>query len=115
MSSHFIAWFAESISIINVVQVSLVWLLFHRAINSIDFSTSKKRFLSFLVAFTLFAWLGLATVISQTGFFQQFTTQIPNIGLLFLPLAVGLTLLRSSQTFQKIVDALWMPGLIAVQ
>ncbi|MDP3742486.1 MAG: hypothetical protein Q8R15_04170, partial [Candidatus Micrarchaeota archaeon] len=49
------------------------------------------------------------------GFFQQFTTQIPNIALLFVPLAVGLTLLRNSQTFQKIVDALWMPGLIAVQ
>lgn len=115
MSSHFIPLVFESISPINAVQVLLIWLLFHRAINSLDFSTSKKRFLSFLVAFVLFGWLGLATIISQSGFFQQLTTQIPNIGLLFVPIAVGLTLLRSSQTFQKIVDALWMPGLIAVQ
>ncbi len=115
MSGHFVTWFAESISIINVVQVSLIWLLFHRAISSLDFSTTNKRIFSFLVAFFLFAWLGIATLVSQTGFFQQLTAYIPNIGLLFVPLAIGLTLLASSQTFQKIVDALWMPGLIAVQ
>ncbi len=115
MSLHYLSSLELTGVAVNAITVVLVSLLFYKAVYATNLPRAKKQLYSFLAAFLLIFWLSTAFVVAQTGFFQALTMRIPNIVLIFLPLATGFTLLRNSSDFQKVVDALSVPGLIGVQ
>ncbi|TSC61752.1 MAG: hypothetical protein G01um101448_329 [Parcubacteria group bacterium Gr01-1014_48] len=91
-----------------VTILILVWLIFLRA--------TERRFLAFGIGFALSAWLAAALLFSRGGFFLALSLYpIPNIGLLFVPIIVGITFLAKSTAFQKLVDNIYQPWIIGVQ
>ncbi|MBI4406662.1 hypothetical protein HY571_01995 [Candidatus Micrarchaeota archaeon] len=115
MSLHSLSGLELTGIAVNAITVVLVSVLFYKAIYSTDLPKAKKQLYSFLAVFLLSLWFALAFAVAQTGFFQASTLRIPNIALMFLPLAIGFTLLRNSSIFQKVVDKLPVFWLIGVQ
>ena len=86
----------------------LVWLIFFRAAGRLS--------VAFWVGLVLSVWFTAALLLSQGGFFLTLSLYpIPNIGLLFVPIIVGITMLVKSAAFRKVVDTMFQPWLIAVQ
>ncbi len=92
----------------------LVWVIFRQALNSIE--VAHKKLISLLIAVILSGWLVGALVLSHSGFFLKLSlSPLPNIGLLFAPIVVGLNILAKSAVFKKIVANIYQPWLIGVQ
>lgn len=99
-----------------LLMLSLVWLIFNHAINPLSFSNQKKRVLSYSIAAGLLIWFAIAYPLSQKGSFLNISFNfLPNIGFLFLPILIGVTILSKSNTFKTIVDAIPQHWLIGVQ
>ena len=98
-----------------ILMLSLVWLVFNRAINSLPFTIQKKKLLSYGIASGLFAWFAIAYLLSKKGIFLNLSAGLPNIGLLFVPIIIGINILSKSNTFKTIVDALPQHLLISIQ
>ncbi len=91
-----------------ITMLILVWLIFTHA--------AKRLVPSLLIGAFLLCWLVVALSIPQNGFlFKLSLFPLPNIGLLFVPIIIGLTVLSKSSTFQKIVDDTYQPWLVGVQ
>jgi len=91
-----------------VTMLILVWLIFFRA--------AERLSLALWVGLVLSAWLMAVLLFSQGGFFLTLSLYpIPNIGLIFVPIIVGINLLAKSTAFQKLVDNIYQPWLIGVQ
>lgn len=91
-----------------ITMLVLVWLIFTQA--------AKRLAPSLLIGLFLSGWLAAALWVSQNGFFLKLSLfPLPNIGLLFIPIIVGLTILSKSISFQKIVDNIFQPWLVGVQ
>ena len=92
----------------SVTMLTLVWLIFFRA--------AERLSLVFWVGLILLAWLTAVLLLSQGGFFLTLSLYpVPNIGLMFVPIIVGVTLLAKSAVFRKLVDNTYQPWLIGVQ
>lgn len=86
------------------------------AVLGVFFVAAKRLLPSLLIGLTLLAWLTASTLLSQERFLLKLSLYpLPNIGLLFVPIIAGIILLSKSQAFQKIVDNLSQPWLIAIQ
>ncbi len=91
-----------------VIMPVLVWLVFLRAAGRLS--------IALLVGLVLSAWFAAVLLLSPGGFFLSLSLYpIPNIGLLFVPLIIGITLLAKSSAFQKLIDNIYQPWLIGVQ
>lgn len=92
----------------TTMVLMLVWAMF---------SLSSKRILhSIVIGLVLSAWFIAVLLSSQGGFFLKLSLRpLPNIGLLFVPIIVGVNILTRSINFQKIVDNISQPWLIGVQ
>ena len=91
-----------------VTMLILVWLIFSRA--------AGRLYLAFWVGLFLLAWFAAVILLSPGGFFLTLSLYpIPNIGLIFVPLIIGINLLAKSVVFQKMVDNIYQPWLIGVQ
>ncbi|TSC79113.1 MAG: hypothetical protein G01um101433_10 [Parcubacteria group bacterium Gr01-1014_33] len=91
-----------------VTMLIFVWLIF--------FHAARRLSVAFWVGLVLSAWFMAVLLFSEGGFFLALSLYpIPNIGLLFVPIIVGVTLLAKSTTFQKIVDNIYQPWLVGVQ
>lgn len=91
-----------------VTMLILVWCIFTLA--------AKRLVPSLVIGVTLSAWLAAVLFLSQGGFFLELSLwPLPNIGLLFVPIIIGITILAKSAAFQKIVDNIFQPLLIGVQ
>ena len=85
-----------------------VWLIFSRA--------AKLLSLALWIGLALLVWFAAVLLLAPGGFFLALSLHpIPNIGLLFVPMIVGITLLTKSSAFQKLVDDIYQPWLIGVQ
>lgn len=72
--------------------------------------------ISLIICSALIIWLGTALFLSPNGFFLKLSLwPVPNIGLLFVPMIIGVTVLAKSTAFQKVVDNIFQPWLIGVQ
>ncbi|MDP3710756.1 MAG: hypothetical protein Q8R29_03505 [bacterium] len=92
----------------SVTMLILVWLIFFRA--------ARRLSLAFWVGLVLLAWLAAVVLFSQGGFFLNLSLYpIPNIGLLFVPIIIGVSLLAKSAVFRKMVDNIYQPWIIGVQ
>lgn len=92
-----------------LAMLFLVWFVFYRA--------TRRLFLTFWIGLVLWVWLVTAFLLAQQdSFFLKLSlSSLPNIGLLFVPIIVGLNFLAKSATFKKMVDNISQPGLIGVQ
>jgi hypothetical protein len=91
-----------------LTMLILVWLIFYRA--------AERLSLALWIGLALLVWLAAALLLSPNGFFLTLSLYpIPNIGLLFVPIIVGITILAKSAAFQKVVDNIFQPWLIGVQ
>ncbi len=71
---------------------------------------------SILIGIILSAWLLAVYFLSPSGFFFKLSLwPLPNIGLIFIPIITGASVLAGSAAFQKIVDNIFQPWLIGVQ
>lgn len=95
--------------------LALVWLVFHHTINFLPFTNQKKQLLSRVIAAGLLAWFTGAYFLSQQSFFLSLSVGLPNIGLLFMPIIIGVNILSKSETFKTVVDALPQHWIISVQ
>jgi len=92
----------------SVTMLALVWLIFSHA--------AKRLSLALWIGLALLAWFAAVLLLSPSEFFLALSLYpIPNIGLLFVPIIVGVTLLAKSVVFQKLVDTTYQPWLIGVQ
>ena len=91
-----------------ITMLIAVWLIFA--------SSAKRLTLSFVIGVALSAWFTVALFLSYNGFFLTLSLwPIPNIGLMFVPIIIGITLLAKSATFRTIVDTISQPWLIGAQ
>ena len=91
-----------------MTMLILVWLIFFRA--------AERVLLACWIGIVLLVWLMAVFWFSRGGFFLTLSLYpIPNIGLLFVPIIVGIILLAQSPAFQKMVDNIYQPWLIGVQ
>lgn len=92
----------------TITVLILVWVMF---------SLSSKRILYLIViGLVLSAWFIAVLLWSQGGFFLKLSLHpLPNIGLLFIPIIVGVSILTRSINFQKIVDSIPQYWLIGAQ
>jgi len=92
----------------TITVLILVWAMF---------SLSSKRILySIVIGFVLSAWFMTVLLSSQGGFFLKLSLHpLPNIGLLFVPIIVGINILTRSINVQKIVENISQSWLIGVQ
>ncbi|MDP3764077.1 MAG: hypothetical protein Q8Q95_00445 [bacterium] len=92
-----------------LTMLFLVWFVFYRA--------TRKLFLTFWIGLVLWVWLVTVFLLAQQDkfFLKLSLSSLPNIGLLFVPIIVGLNFLAKSSTFRKIVDNISQPWLIGVQ
>ena len=92
----------------SVTMLTLVWLIFFRA--------AERLSLALLFGLVLVAWFIASILFSPSGFFFKLSLYpIPNIGLMFVPIIVGIILLAKSAVFRKLVDNTYQPWLIGVQ
>ena len=92
----------------TVTMLILVWLIFARA--------AQRLSLALWVGLALLVWLAAVLLLSPHGFFLKLSLHpIPNIGLLFVPMIIGINFLAKSVVFQKLVDNIYQPWLIGVQ
>jgi len=64
----------------------------------------------------LMGWFVTALVLARAGFFTELSLMFyPNIGLMFVPIIIGLGILRNSPAARRLIDNLPQHRLIAVQ
>lgn len=86
----------------------LVWLIFSVA--------AKNKMHAFSIGAALLIWFVTAVFLPSNRFlFKLSLSSLPNVGLIFVPIIVGITILAKSATFQKIVDNTSQPWLVGVQ
>ncbi len=92
-----------------LTMLFLVWFVFYRA--------TRRLTATFWIGLVLWVWLVTAFLLAQQdSFFLKLSfSSLPNIGLLFVPIIIGLNFLAKSATFQKLVDNTSQPWLIGVQ
>lgn len=91
-----------------ITMLIMVWCIFALA--------AKRLVPALIIGLALSAWLAAALFVSRSGFFLELSLwPLPNIGLLFMPIIIGITILAKSASFRKIVDNIFQPWLIGVQ
>ncbi len=91
-----------------VTMMILVWWIFTLA--------ARRLLPSLLIGAALSVWLVAAFLLSGEGFFLKLSLgPLPSIGLMFVPIIVGINILAKSVAFQKVVDNIFQPWLVGVQ
>lgn len=105
---------AETMLLTNALVIALVAWAIHRTVQSLTWPQNTRNLVFGVSVAVLVGWFVAAYFLAQTGFFQGTTFLIPHIGLLFLPLGLGLALVFSDQ-FEKTLVALPLALLFGIQ
>ncbi len=99
---------------VNFLTLLAMLIGLHLVSNQIKL---KNKLLPLFIGFALIIWFFLAVFLGLNDFFIPNPTAwaIPNIVLIFLPIIVGLILLKYSEDFKKIVEVIPTHWIIVIQ
>ncbi|MBI4360799.1 hypothetical protein HY572_03430 [Candidatus Micrarchaeota archaeon] len=105
---------AETMLFANALVIALVAWAVHRTVQSLKWPQNTRNLVFGVSTAVLVGWFVAAYFLAETGFFQGTTFLFPHIGLLFLPIVLGLWLIFSER-FKPVFGVLPLALIFGIQ
>ena len=117
MSTHFLSPLTIISVCLTLFMAFLFWLRMHKITQTLDIPNEKKNKTSIISGALLFGWFFLVLLLAILDFYHVSEKIIsPLVPLGFaVPIIIGLYLMKTSATFQMILDRISQEWLIALQ